>query len=160
MQKTIKCKNCGQEKPANIRLKGTQKYCGAVECQRARKAAWQKEKMAKDADYRASQHECVKQWREKRPPHQYQKQYRQDHPEYVSDNRNKQRIRNQKRRAQTTHEKIVKMDALQKQLEKSEIYIMTPYKMDTSKKIVKMDTLLVQLQAFQGDRHTFFSSFP
>ena len=160
MPKTIICKNCGKEKPANIRLKGTQEYCGEPDCQRARKAEWQREKLTKDADYSARQKQCVEKWRKNKPAHKYQNQYRQDHPDYVSVNREKQRIRNQKRRDQTSQEKIVKMDALQNQLEKTMDYIMTPYKMDASKKIVKMDTLFVQLQTFHGDKQTFFKSLP
>ena len=160
MTKTIICKNCDKEKPANIRLKGTQKYCGDSDCQRARKAAWQKQKMDNDAEYYVSQKHCVEQWRETKPAHQYQNQYRQHNLEYVSDNRKKQRIRNRKRRTQIMAKKIVKMDALDSQLEKSNSYIMTRYTMDASKKIVKMDTFLVELTVFQGDRQAFFSNFP
>jgi hypothetical protein len=116
--------------------------------------------MAKDADYRARQIQCVQKWRKNKPAHKYQNQYRQDHPDYVSVNREKQKIRNRKRRDQTSQGKIVKMDALQNQPEKTMDYIMTQYKMDVSKKIVKMDTLLVQLKVFQEDIQTFFSSFP
>jgi len=115
--------------------------------------------MATDADYRARQKQCVQKWRKNKPAHKYQNQYRQGHPDYVSVNREKQKIRNQKRQDQTCQEKIVKMDALQNQPEKTMDYIMTQYKMDTSKKIVKMDTLFVQLKAFHGDTQTFFSSF-
>lgn len=86
-------------------------------------------------------------------------QYRLDNPEYVAINREQQKIRNQKHSAKAAVEKIVKMDALQNQPEKSSSYIMTTYKMDASKKIVKMDTLLVELKTFQGDRQTFFSNF-
>jgi len=160
MAKTIICKNCGKEKPANIRLKGAQEYCGDPDCQRARKAAWQRAKKAKDGDYRYRQEQCAKNWRENKPAHKYQNQYRQNHPGYVAKNREQQRVRNQKRRDQAGQQKIVKMDALQNQPEKTMAYIMTQYKMDASKKIVKMDTLLVQLKAFQGDKQTFLSSYP
>ena len=159
MPKTIICKNCGKQVPANIRLKGTQEYCGEPDCQRARKAAWQRAKKANDADYRARQKHCAENWKENKPAHKYQDQYRQDHQDYVSVNREKQKNRNQKRRDQTSQQKIVKMDALQTQPEKTMAYIMTQYKMDASKKIVKMDTLLVQLKAFHGDKQTFFFSF-
>jgi len=160
MAKKIICKNCGKKIPANIRLKGCQEYCGDPACQRARKAAWQRAKMANEADYRARQKLCLEKWRKDKPAHKYQNQYRQDHPDYVSVNREKQKVRNQKRRDQTSQEKIVKMDALQTQPEKTMSYIMTSYKMDASKKIVKMDTLFVQLQAFHGDKYTFSANFP
>ena len=160
MLKTIICKNCGKRVPANIRLKGTQKYCGKPDCQRARKTAWQRAKKAKDADYRSRQKQCAKNWRKNKPAHKYQDQYRQNHPGYVAKNREQQRIRNQKCRDQAGQQKIVKMDQLQNQPEKTMDYIMTQYKMDASKKIVKMDTLFVQLTAFQGDKQTFLSNSP
>ena len=160
MQKTIICKSCGKQKPANIRLKGTQKYCGDRACQRARKALWQRQKKAQHHDYCSRQNGCHERWCENKPIDQYMSQYRRDNPEYVASNREQQKIRNQKRRAKAAAEKIVKMDALQNQPEKSSSYTMTTYKVDASKKIVKMDTLLVELKAFQGDRQTFFSNFP
>jgi hypothetical protein len=150
MQKTFICKNCEEEKPANPRLKGKQTYCGDPECQRARKAAWQREKMAKDADYPANKKESNKKWRQDRPAHQYQRQYRQEHPNYVEANRQKQRLRNQKRTTPVAAEKIVKLDALTNQ--GSNTYIITPYAKDASGKIVKLDTLLVQLVSFQQDK--------
>jgi len=159
MTKTIICKNCGKKVPANVRLKGFQQYCGDPACQRARKATWQRTKKANDADYCARQKQCAENWKENKPAHKYQDQYRQDHPDYVANNREKQKIRNQKRRDQTSQQKIVKMDALANQLENTMNFTMTPFKMDASKKIVKMDTLFVQLQAFHGDKQTFFSSF-
>ncbi len=158
MQKTIICKNCEKEKPANPRLKGNQEYCGDPECQRARKAAWQREKMAKDADYRADKKESNKQWRKNRPAHQYQRPYREQHPDYVEDNRNKQRIRNQKRRENVSTEKIVKIDAFTSI--EPDTYIMTPYEKDVSGKIVKMDALLVELESFQQDKYRFFAALP
>ena len=149
MAKKFVCKNCHQLKPVNIRLKGNQGYCDAKKCQRARKAAWQKQKMANDPNYRAKQIECLNKWRKKRPLDKYQKQYRQQHPEYVKRNRQLQRIRNSKRDRQLAYKKIVKMDALKKPSEKSNAYIMNPYRMDESGKIVKMDALIVQLTDLQ-----------
>ena len=139
------CKNCHKLKPANIRLKGNQEYCSDPECQRARKAAWQKDKMANDPQYRAQQIECIRKWRKNRPLDKYQKQYRQEHPQYVERNRELQRIRNNQRAKQLEFRKIVKMDPLKRPSEKSSIYLMNPYKMDSFGKIVKMDALIVQL---------------
>jgi len=146
MQAKFICKNCGNEKQANPRLKGNQGYCGESACQRARKADWHKKAMATDAIYRAQQLDCLKQGRQHRPLHQYQRRYRQKHPEYIKDNRKRQRTRNQKR--QETQEMIVKMDALDRL--KSDTYLMTPFTLDASGKIVKMDTLLVELKTLQG----------
>lgn len=156
MQSTFICKNCQRERHANVRLKGEQEYCDAPECQRARKAAWQKEKKAKDPEYRARQIECLKRWRENRPLHQYQREYRESHPDYVDRNREQQKVRNRKRRAQpdsTEDKKIVKVDALSGRPILSGTYALTPWEVDASRKIVKVDALIVELAVLQGDTH-------
>jgi hypothetical protein len=159
MSKTFICKNCDKEKPVNIRLIVPQQYCGDAPCQRARKAEWQRQKKATDAKYRARQQQCVKQWQQNKPLHRYLSQYRQDHPDYVAQNRDKQKLRNQKRRLEHQQQKIVKMDAFVKQLEKSTTYVMTPYQVDASQKIVKMDPLLVQLTVVHGNRAALLSNW-
>lgn len=160
MKKTFICKNCHKEKPINIRLIVPQQYCGDAPCQRACKTEWQRQRKASNAAYRARQQQCVKRWQKNKPLHKYMSQYRADHPDYVAQNRDKQKIRNQKRRLQRQQEKIVKMDALHKQLEKSAIYLMTPYQLDASQMIVKMDPLVVQLKLFQKDRPALLSNSP
>jgi hypothetical protein len=160
MATTFVCKNCRKRKPANIRLKGTQYYCNEKDCQRARKAAWQKDKIAEDPQYRSRQLECLRLWRRKRPLDQYQKQYRQDHPDYVRKNRELQRIRNRKRSKPPGDQKIVKMDTLKKPSEKSMTYIMNPFKMDASGKIVKMDALIVQLTDLHDNSEQITSQLP
>ena len=143
------CNNCHEEQDTNCRLKdGSQQYCGAAKCQRARKAAWQREKMHNDAKYRAKQIEYLKQWRKHRPLDQYQKQYRQRHPDYVEQNRQQQRLRNNQRQriaAWPAEPQIVKMDALPIPLIISGTYQLTPLTSDGLTKIVKMDALIVQL---------------
>lgn len=154
MQSTLLCKNGGHEVDANPRLKGNQLYCGNPECQRARKRAWQKNKMATDKKYRRKQTACLVRWRKEHPLHRYQKQYRDEHPEYVEKNREKQRRRNDRRRQRVQPdqiEMIVKMDAFQNQPIKSGCYWLAPYAMDASQKIVKMDALLVELKTFHDD---------
>lgn len=154
MATTFVCINCHRLMPANIRLKGNQEYCSATACQRVRKAAWQKLKMANDPDYHSQQFEYVRQWRKNHPAHQYQKQYRLDHPEYVKTNRELQLIRNQKRSVLLSFQKIVKMDTLNaNQLKKSNTCIMKPFKVDDTGKIVKMDPLLAQITYLQSDIH-------
>lgn len=145
------CKSCGLHKPPNLRLKGIQLYCGDAKCQRVRKRAWQKEKIATDAHYREQHLASQKRWRKQRPLHRYQAQYRQTHLPYVEKNREQQRRRNQQRRKSAAAnaaqgELIVKMDALADI--KSGTYLLTPY---ASPMIVKMDACLVQLQLLQPD---------
>lgn len=154
MANTFVCINCHQLKHVNIRLKGNQDYCNASECQRARKAAWQQDKLSHDPKYHAHQLEYMRHWRKKRPSHQYQQQYRQDHPEYVKKNRELQIIRNQKRSVLLSFQKIVKMDTFNlSQIEKSNTYVMKPFKVDDSGKIVKMDALLAQITNLHSDIH-------
>lgn len=158
MQTTITCKNCKLEKPANLCLKGNQEYCGDKECQRVRKRLWQKKKMAEDAEYRKEQLILQKDWRQNRPQAEYQRRYREKHPEYVEKSRQQQRIRNQKRRKQSKSgpvEKIVKMDTFRNQPIKSGTYLITPCEMDASGMIVKMDAFLAQINVFyQDNRHS------
>lgn len=158
MKKTFICKNCRKRKPLNPRLKGEQKYCGAPECQRARKAEWQRKNMAEKPKYYARQKKCVEKWRKTKPANKYQDEYRKNNSEYTDRNRKKQKIYNQKRKQKARPERIVKMDALENKLEKTETYVMKTYKMDASEKIVKMDTLFVELQVYHGDKDTFFAS--
>ena len=157
MAKTILCNHCGEHKPANPRLKGNQQYCGAPECQQARKSKWQKNKMDQDSQYNSRQNAYVERWRKQRPSDKYQSQYRDKNPEYVERNRQLQRIRNKKRKKQAQLVKIVKMDALKKPSEKLNTYVMNSYKIDSDGKIVKMDALIVQLADFHKDRELFFS---
>lgn len=139
MPKTFICTHCKIAKPANPKLKGNQQYCGAAKCQRARKTAWQREKMNNDREYRESQQQSKQNWRVLKPADRYQAEYRKTHPGYVKRNRQQQRLRNQLRRNRV----IVKMDALTNL--KPAIYLLTPYKKPAPEKIVKMDTLLVKL---------------
>jgi hypothetical protein len=132
---TFICQGCNQEKIQNPRLKGAQKFCGNPACQKVRKRQWQKNKLATDALYRMQQHESLQAWRKNYPLDRYQHQYRLRHPEYVEQNRKRQRIRNRRRR-----ELIVKMDTLN-QME-SYTYLLTPCEPE---KIVKMDALRVKL---------------
>lgn len=81
-----------------------QRYCSDPECQRARKRQWQKEKRAKDSDYREAQAKAQRQWCSRNPD--YWRRYRQRNPEYAERNRQEQRERNRRRRL------IAKMDAL------------------------------------------------
>jgi hypothetical protein len=155
MQRTFICENCRKEKESNTRLKGNQKYCGDIVCQRARKAQWQSAKMETDATYRAQQLDCLERWRIERPLDRYQDQYRQTHPEYVAENRRQQRLRNLKRRSEVASEVIVKMDALS-EIE-SATYIMSPL---ISEKIVKMDTFVVKLTVLQRHSNDLFASLP
>jgi hypothetical protein len=97
MPTTFRCQNCGLEKDVNYRLK-EQQYCNKAACQRVRKRNYHKQKMAADEKYRREHLQSIKDWRTYRPLAQYQRTYRERHPDYVQKNREQQRRRNQKRR--------------------------------------------------------------
>jgi hypothetical protein len=86
------CVHCGRAVPRNRRLReGCQAYCGREKCQRARRAAWKRRKIADDPDYRCNHNEANRSWRQAHPD--YWKQYRSTHPGAVLRNRELQRAR-------------------------------------------------------------------
>ncbi len=90
----------------------SQEYCSKPECQKARKALWQKEKIKKDPEYKETQKLSNQKWLLNNPD--YWRNYRKKKPEKAIRNRMLQRIRNRRRKgvpdkAVTTI--IAKMDA-------------------------------------------------
>ena len=88
-----------------------QSYCKRSECQRAKKADWQRRKMQCDPEYRATQKHSTRKWRDANPG--YWKKYREENPEKAERNRLLQRIRNRKKSSKNFNhnKKIAKMDA-------------------------------------------------
>jgi len=150
MPTTFRCRNCGLEKEANYRLK-EQKYCHQKPCQRARKRDYHKQRMAEDEQYRRDHLQSIADWRAKRPLAEYQRIYRQRHPDYVQKNREQQRWRNQKRRQRelTSWSDIVKGNACSSLTPFT--YLLTPCHLNESRLIVKGDSLVVELSLFQKD---------
>ena len=100
--------------------------------------------MSEDPSYKQRQANAQKKWRKEKPAHEYQKHYRQTHPQYVEANRIKQKERNKKHRR-----KIVKIDALNSKPLNTGYYRIRFLDPKASEKIVKIDTLLVQLQQYR-----------
>ncbi len=100
-----RCRHCHTIFLPNPRIK-KQRYCNRPECQRARKALWQKQKMYQDLDYQTTHRESQKTWMEQHPG--YWKTYRAEHPAYIQKNRQNQQNRDRKRRLA----RLAKMDAL------------------------------------------------
>jgi len=98
MPSTFKCFHCGKTLPKNPRLKKIQKYCSAKKCQQIRRSVRKKERYNSDLMYRKKHLETQKAWRENRPAHLYQKEYRKNHPRYVERNRELQKTRNKNRK--------------------------------------------------------------
>ena len=85
-----------------------QYYCSRPECQRARKAAWQRMKMRTDPDYRAAKKLSQQKWASSHPG--YWKGYRKRNPEKAERNRMLQTVRN-RRRKNAEADLIAKIDA-------------------------------------------------
>jgi len=84
-----------------------QTACKKVNCQRSKKAAWERHKLKTDAIYAANQKSSQQQWIKANPG--YWKQYRKKNPDKAERNRMAQAIRN--RRARSTPN-VKKMDAV------------------------------------------------
>ena len=91
-----------------------QTACKRRECQRAKKAAWQRHKLKTDPDYQINQRVCQRRWAEEHPG--YWKQYRERNPEKAERNRVLQAVRNRRSRSMPREKRqegslIAKMDA-------------------------------------------------
>ena len=135
------CLHCLRVFKPNPRVK-RQKYCNNKPCRRARRALWQRRKMARDADYRENQYRCQKQWHERHPG--YYSDYRKDHPEYTRRNNAMQQLRNARRSNDKQSKVIAKMDSLLRPYysRKGAIFRLIP---QDSRMIAKMDSLRVKL---------------
>jgi hypothetical protein len=135
------CLGCGKEKPAGARSAGRQTYCGAARCQRARKAAWQKQSLKADPDHRANQRRSQEAWRRANPS--YWANYRRQHPEKAERNRRLQHGRDRRRR-QASAAVLAKMDASPPdkpaQPQENQEYWLVPV-------LAKMDALRVKIVA-------------
>lgn len=124
----VQCAHCGCRFVPNPRIKN-QRYCKKGECQRVRKAYWQRQKLAADPDYQANKRDCQKAWRDRNP--QYWQNWRAGHPEYVKHNRALQKDRRSRHKSG-----VAKMDASEPVLEiKTGDYYLLPARMESVAKI-------------------------
>ena len=105
----VPCVHCGK---FFIPRNRKQNYGTDPDCQRARKAAWQRYKIKTDADYRTQQQLSHQKWVRDHPG--YWKRYRQRNPDKAERNRTLQHVRNRRNRQQDQQlpePLIAKMDA-------------------------------------------------
>jgi hypothetical protein len=143
------CRHCGKEVPSNKKLKHlTQHYCGNNACQSERKLDFERHKYKTNSFFRSKKLQRARDRKKKQADQsnplvgsQYQRDYRASHPDYVLENRQKQRLRNARKACKTSHEtKIVNPDTLMlKQSDNEQVYAM--FLID-HKKIVNPDTLM------------------
>ena len=72
--------------------------CGRPECQKQRRAEYHRQRIAADPEYAEVVRDSRRKWRQSHAD--YQQQYRQSHPVAVERNRQLQRARDARRRAQ------------------------------------------------------------
>ena len=148
MARMFRCKHCGKLVKRNPRIKSSQRYCGQLECQQARKNTWEKQRIKTDESYRQRRQASKRQWRKQHSAHIYQCRYREKHPEYVATNREKQKNRELRDR----EAKIVKTDALSPERPIIPgLYALLPWNKNKMEKIVKTDALMVQLTVLQAN---------
>jgi hypothetical protein len=135
----IVCCNCGLFFTPDPRNKN-QKYCGKAQCQKARRAAWQRNRMATDPGYRGDQKLSRQKWARSHPD--YWRNYRTQNPQITSRNRVLQRVRNRRRLKQKPL--IAKMDA-------SKCLAFKPFgQFYLVPVIAKMDALKVRIYPISG----------
>ena len=84
-----------------------QAYCGDPACQRLRRRLWQRQKRSEDPAYRENESRAHLDWLERNKD--YWRRYREGHPEYTENNRQRQRQRNAGRKRAA----IANVDSLQ-----------------------------------------------
>ena len=88
---------------------------------------WKERQYKKNREYQKKSQASQKVWRKKFRADQYQRDYRETHPEYVMRNRELQRGRNKKRKKEQSS-MIVKTDALLLQPREDGAYTLTKIK--------------------------------
>ena len=138
---TFTCHCCGKLVPRNPRIK-KQKFCSSRACQNTRRYTITKARVTKSSECRFLRRARNKRWRYNYPAHEYQKEYRKKHPEYVKRNNELQKGRNKKRKPESSS-MIVKTYALSPRPLQDGLYRGFEVK---SGKIVKTYALPTQMQ--------------
>ena len=95
--RTVRCRYC-QESFQPSRYHSKQKVCCQPECRRRRRPDYHRHKRQTDAEYRQTCRDSQQKWRAEHPD--YQRQYWRNHEQEAERNRQLQRQRDQRRRAQ------------------------------------------------------------
>lgn len=130
------CAACGKQFTARPQ-KPRQKYCSSPNCQSKRRQVWQQERLRDNQFHHDNQVDAQQAWRDRNPG--YWKQYRREHPEYVEQNRNKQRSRDSKIKSKT----LAKSDvSKQSQTLQAGVYFLRPVK---ATGLAKKDVWIVEI---------------
>jgi hypothetical protein len=155
--RTLVCRHCGRTILTNKKLKHLlQQYCGDKTCQTGRKLRFERHKYKTNSAFRSAKLQRVRDrrktlLREGKPffGSQYQSSYRSSHPEYVLENRLRQRERNTRKRRKSKDDcKIVNPDTLiAKQIDNDMVYAMIAV---DYQKIVNPDAFMSQLAGMES----------
>jgi hypothetical protein len=127
MRPSRSCRYCQQIFQPSI-YRPEQRVCGQPACQRQRRRAYHDERIRNDAAYAEDVRASQRKWRHAHPD--YWKRYREQRPESVERNRQKQQQRDQKRRVVN----LAKMNlALDLKREASEVWFVGPVVKDLAK---------------------------
>ncbi|MBN2396379.1 MAG: hypothetical protein JXC36_07960 [Candidatus Atribacteria bacterium] len=146
MKSSFICLHCGGTFLCNPHVKD-QQYCNDTACRQARRRAW---KLKSYRTNKSCRQRCLnhqKTWRKQRPVHEYQREYRESHPEYVKRNREMQQERNRKRQ-KVSGSMIVNRNTLSTQSSDSGTYALMQI---INGKIVNRNTCTVRLQVLSGE---------
>lgn len=117
-----------------------QRVCSRPLCQQQRRRDYHRQKLASDAEYRQTCRDSRQKWRARNP--HYQSRYRQRHPNYVEGNRQRQRLRDRRRRLDGLVKNNLAFDV--KRLEQ-EIWLVSP----GAAPLVKNNLAFAELMIFQ-----------
>jgi hypothetical protein len=143
-----RCLSCGQ--PFESRPQSPlQEYCSEKTCQKERRRRWQLNKRHTDPDYKDNQIRAQQAWADANP--NYWRDYRSSHPEYVENNRAKQRRRSQR----SASEILTEMHTPSRRFDpKGGLYLLID---ESSDDVAKKDAWLVRLtlvSAFKVEKNS------
>jgi hypothetical protein len=150
MPRTFTCHHCGKIVPRNPRIK-KQNYCSSRACQNARRYTTNKKRSLTSSESRLLRQARNKRWRVTHPSHEYQREYRSTHPEYVK-HKGELQLECNKNRQKTSLPMIVKTYALSPQPLRDGIY--TSFEIKNGK-IVKTYALMPQMLAHTANASLF-----
>jgi len=150
--RTLVCRHCGRTILANKKLKHlTQHYCGGKACQSARKLNFDRHKYKTNGLFRSHKLQGVRDRKNSKKTDEgnpffgshYQSSYRESHPEYVLENKLRQKHRNAKKRSKKfPAPEIVNPDTLMLQRpDNDQVYAMIAVDYH---KIVNPDALMLE----------------
>jgi hypothetical protein len=137
MRPSRSCRYCRQIFHPSI-YRPEQQVCSQPACQRQRRSAYHRERIRSDAAYAEDVRASQRKWRQANLD--YWKRYREQHPESVARNRQRQQHRDQKRRVVN----LAKMNlALDLKREASEVWFVGPVVKDLAKNNLAQSKVLI-----------------